>query len=500
MTASRFWRLLALIAAAALGLRLLYALALVRDAPLLGDALQFHLQANALADGLGYVQPFLLRDTGELRLTADKPPLFPFLEAGVSLLGGRSWVWHHLVGVLAGTGTVVVCGLLGRKVAGPGVGLAAAAIAAFYPVLVATDGSLRSESVYALAIALVLLAALRLREGPSARRRGDRRRGGRARRAGPQRGAGAARAAGAAAGRAAAHRDRGLACLVVLTPWLARTWIALDRPVLVSTNVGGLLAGANCDLTYAGDELGQWDYRCLPPPVHENEAEESARQRDIGLRYAREHAGRLPVVLAARLGRSFELYRPRQNAHMEAFYEGRDLTLAQSGTAMFYVLALLALVGAVALRRRGAAWAVLAAPIALVVLTTLISYGFTRFRVAAEPGLVVLRRGRRGDRGAPASALRPAAPARAGGRAPWPPATGRSDRLPARAAPMPAGSPARRARSAGRSRRRGADRRRGRRAARGAAAGACPGSSAPSGRSAAPRAAAAARTASSPRA
>jgi rhodanese-related sulfurtransferase len=46
--------------------------------------------------------------------------------------------------------------------------------------------------------------------------------------------------------------------------------------------------------------------------------------------------------------------------------------------------------GAVVLRRRGGPWAVLAAPVALVALTTLISYGFTRFRVAAEPGLVVL--------------------------------------------------------------------------------------------------------------
>ena len=390
MTPARFWRGLALIAAAALGLRLLYAYALVRDAPLLGDALQFHLQANALADGHGYVQPFLLRDAGELRPSADKPPLFPFLEAGVSLLGGRSWAWHHVVGILAGTGTVVVCGLLGRKVAGPAVGLAAAAVAAAYPVLVATDGSLRSESVYALAIALVLLAALRLREAPSARR---------------------AAVLGVAVGVAALARSEalallvllvlpvagprrtaiaGVACALVLAPWVARTWIVLDHPVLVSTNVGGLLAGANCDSAYAGDLLGQWDYGCLPPPVHENEALESARQRDIGLRYARDHAGRLPVVLAARLGRSFELYRPRQNAHMEAFFEGRNLTLAQIGTVAFYVLALLAAIGAAALRRRGGPWYVLAAPVALVALTTLISYGFTRFRVAAEPGLVVL--------------------------------------------------------------------------------------------------------------
>ena len=385
-----FGRRLALIAVAALGIRLLYALVLVRDAPLLGDALQFHLQANYLADGLGYVQPFLFRDTGVVQASADKPPLFPFLEAGVSLLGGRSWAWHHLVGVLAGTGTVVVCGLLGRKVAGPAVGLGAAALAAVYPVMVATDGSLRSESVYALTIALVLLAALRLREAPSP---------------------GRAALLGVAVGVAALARSEalallvllvlplaglrrtviaGVACALVLTPWVARTWIALDHPVLVSTNVGGLLAGANCDTAYAGDMLGQWDYGCLPPPVHKNEAEESARLRSLGLRYARDHAGRLPVVLGARLGRSFELYRPRQNARMEAFYEGRDLTLAQLGTLCFYLLAGLGAYGAVVLRRRGGPWAVLAAPVALVALTTLISYGFTRFRVAAEPGLVVL--------------------------------------------------------------------------------------------------------------
>lgn len=390
MTPRRFWVGLALIAAAALGLRLLYALALVRDAPLIGDALQFHLQANALADGHGYVQPFLLRDTGEVRPTADKPPLYPFLEAGVSLLGGRSWAWHQLVGVVAGTGTVAVCGLLGRRVAGAKVGLLAAGLAAVYPVQVATDGSLRSESVYALAIALVLLAALRLREAPSSRR---------------------AAVLGAAIAVAALARSEallllvllalplaglrrtivaGLACALVLTPWLARTWIALDHPVLVSTNVGGLMAGANCDTTYAGGLLGQWDYRCLPKPVHRNEALESTHLRDLGLRYAADHRSRLPVVLAARLGRSFELYRPNQNAQMESFYEGRDLALARAGTAFFYVLSALAIAGALALRRRNAPWAVLAAPVALVAITTLISYGFTRFRVAAEPGIVVL--------------------------------------------------------------------------------------------------------------
>jgi 4-amino-4-deoxy-L-arabinose transferase-like glycosyltransferase len=385
-----FWHGIAGIAAVGLALRLVYALLIVKDAPLLGDALEFHLQANALADGHGYIQPFLYRATGQLRPSADKPPLYPLLEAGVSLLGGRSWAWHQLVGVIAGTGTIVACGAIGRRVAGAAIGVLAAGVAALYPVLIATDGSLRSESVYALAIALSLLAALRLRERPSA---------------------GRAAVLGVAVAAAALVRSEallllvllalplagvrrtlvaGAACLLVLSPWLARCWIALDHPVLVSTNVGGLLAGANCDSTYAGPLLGQWDYACLPKPRYANEALESARLRGVGLRYARDHAARLPVVELARLGRSFELFRPRQNADMEAFYEGRDRRVAQTGTLTYYVLALLAIAGVVTLRRRHGPWWILFAPVVLVAVTTVISYGFTRFRVAAEPGMVVL--------------------------------------------------------------------------------------------------------------
>lgn len=385
-----FGRGLALIAAAGLAARLAYALLLVKSKPLLGDALEFHLQANLLADGKGYIQPFLYEATGTARASADKPPLYPFLEAGVSLLGGRTWAWHQLVGCLAGTGTVAVVGLVGRRAAGPRAGLIAAGLAAAYPLLVAADGSLRSESVYALCIALVLLAALAYREAPSAR---------------------GAALLGVAVAAAALTRGEALvllvllalplcgprraavaalACVVVLAPWLARCWIVFDRPVLISTNVGGLLAGANCDATYHGALIGQWDFGCIPPPVHANEALEAERLRDRGLSYARHHAGRLPVVVAARLGRSFELFRPREQARQEAFFEGRNLRVEQAGVACYYALVLLAAYGVVVLRRRDGPWRILLAPVALVVFVTVISYGFTRLRVAAEPALVVL--------------------------------------------------------------------------------------------------------------
>ena len=385
-----FGRGLALIAAAGLAARLAYALLLVKSKPLLGDALEFHLQANLLADGKGYIQPFLYEATGTVRASADKPPLYPFLEAGVSLLGGRTWAWHQLVGCLAGTGTVAVVGLVGRRAAGPRAGLIAAGLAAAYPLLVAADGSLRSESVYALCIALVLLAALAYREAPSAR---------------------GAALLGVAVAAAALTRGEALvllvllalplcgprraavaaaACVVAVAPWLARCWIVFDRPVLISTNVGGLLAGANCDATYHGALIGQWDFGCIPPPVHANEALEAERLRDRGLSYARHHAGRLPVVVAARLGRSFELFRPREQARQEAFFEGRNLRVEQAGVACYYALVLLAAYGVVVLRRRDGPWRILLAPVALVVFVTVISYGFTRLRVAAEPALVVL--------------------------------------------------------------------------------------------------------------
>jgi 4-amino-4-deoxy-L-arabinose transferase-like glycosyltransferase len=383
---------LAGIVLAGIALRAIYAYAIVGKAPLLGDALEFHLQANYLADGHGYIQPFVFRDTGHAVATADKPPLFVFLEAGISLLGGRSWQAHHLVGILAGGGTVATCGFLGRKVAGETVGLVAAAVAAIYPLMIAIDGSLRSESVYALCIALVLLAALRLREKPTWQR---------------------AAVLGVAIAAAALTRGEAilllallapfitgwrrtgvavLACVVVITPWIARCWIVFDQPVLISTNLGGLLAGANCKSTYDSSSpfFAQWDLSCLPPPRYTNEARESNVLRRRGLDFAKNHAGRLPVVLAARLGRSFELYRPRLQAGQEKFFEGRNLRVEQLGVVVYYVLVCFAIAGVVRLRRRGQPWQILLAPVALVVVITLISYGFTRLRAAAEPSLVVL--------------------------------------------------------------------------------------------------------------
>ncbi len=390
MNHRRFRRALIVIALAGLALRVVYAYVVVKSRPLLGDALEFQQQANLFAAGHGLIQPQLWYSHHVARASADKPPIYPFLEAVISVLGGRTWAWHDIVDLLAGTATIGVTGLVGRRVAGERVGLIAAGVAAVYPLLIAADGSLRSESVFALLVTLSLLAALRLREAPSA---------------------GRAAVLGVTIALAALTRAeallllvllpfglaglrRGLitvaACALVLSPWLARCWIVFGQPVLISTNVGGLLAGANCRQTYSGPLIGQWDLFCIPPARSNNEAVEANHLRDVGLRYARDHAGRLPEVIAARIGRSFDLFRPAQDWGFESFFEGRDINVEKAGVFVYYVVALMGIAGTVLLVRRRGPWGILLSPLVLVLFVSITAYGFTRFRVAAEPALIVL--------------------------------------------------------------------------------------------------------------
>src|ERR1700753_3490416 len=106
-----FRRWLAAIAAGGLVLRLIYAYAIVKSRPLLGDALEFQQQANLLASGHGLIEPQVWFAPHIARPSADKPPVYPLLEAAISLLGGRTWAWHDIVDLVAGTATVWVTGL-----------------------------------------------------------------------------------------------------------------------------------------------------------------------------------------------------------------------------------------------------------------------------------------------------------------------------------------------------------------------------------------------------
>jgi 4-amino-4-deoxy-L-arabinose transferase-like glycosyltransferase len=377
----------------ALVARVVYVLIAAPGDPTCCDRLFYHATANLLAEGHGYIQPQEYLEHGRSLATASHPPLYPFLLAFVSLLGGTDYSWHRAVGIVVGVVLVLVIGLLGRRIGGQRTGVIAAAIAAVYPIFLGADGSGMSESLYGLGIAVLLLLGYRLLDRPSNVR---------------------ALAFGAAIGLVALTRAEALLLLFVLAlpdfrraaggrmrrtllvcaaatlvvaPWVARNWLAFDRPVALSTNFSGLLAGANCRLAYHGTDLGSWQQLCFTLPPSTNEAVQAEKLSRKAVRYAADHAGRLPVVMAVRLLRTWDLYQPGRMTHLN---EGRDPTVEKVGVAMFYVLAALALYGALRLRRRDDQLALLLAPIVLVCVVSVIGFGNPRFRQPAEISIVVL--------------------------------------------------------------------------------------------------------------
>ena len=109
---------LAALAAVGVALRVVYLLTIGRSVTGIGDWWFYHWQANAIADGRGFVEPFRL-EFEEARLpSAGHPPLYPLLLSVVSLVGGDGVMAHRALGILLGAVTIVLVGLLGRRAAG----------------------------------------------------------------------------------------------------------------------------------------------------------------------------------------------------------------------------------------------------------------------------------------------------------------------------------------------------------------------------------------------
>jgi hypothetical protein len=195
------------------------------------------------------------------------------------------------------------------------------------------------------------------------------------------------------------------AALVV--PWVARNAATIGAPT-VSTNGGVTLAGANCPATYDGPELGGFSLRCAldataatglvdPRGLDERaldprtEARVDRELRSQALEAASDDLGRLPVVVAARVGRGVGVVDLDATAAFDAA-EGRHESTQRVGLGVHLAIAALAVAGAVVLARRRA-WlplALAASGIVAAVVVCAAIYGSTRMRASAEPGLVIL--------------------------------------------------------------------------------------------------------------
>jgi hypothetical protein len=107
--------------------------------------------------------------------------------------------------------------------------------------------------------------------------------------------------------------------------------------------------------------------------------------------FIRTHLTRVPVVMAARVGRVTGLFRPSQQVDIDVFVEGRERPLAIIGLFAGYATEIAAIAGAVILRRRrGSPVFPLVVVPAVVLFTVAVTYATDRFRASAETALAVL--------------------------------------------------------------------------------------------------------------
>jgi Dolichyl-phosphate-mannose-protein mannosyltransferase len=401
----RFSVQLGIVAVAAGAWRIWYILGPVRDRvrwPALSDEWFYHRQAELVADGHGFIEPFRLYIQHRSAPTAFHPPLYSAFLALPAKLGFTTQIENRIATALLGTLTVVLIGLLGRAIAGDRVGIVAAVIAAAYPPLWSNDSVIGLETPFCFLVVLGLLVLYRRWRTPNLWW---------------------AAAVAACFAFAALTRTEGVILLVliavmtviwapgwdratrfralgvmaivsavVLAPWMIRNVTTFEEPTLLSSSFGIILAYGNCDATYHGSHLGYWDDACslknYSPRLEESVVDKLAREK--GLDYIEAHASRVPVVLAARVGRLWELFRPTQNVTFNEEIEQRGSVTSWAILVSFYLLMPFAMGGLVVMRRRRIPIFPMLTVAASVTITSMLAYPITRYRASFDAVVPVL--------------------------------------------------------------------------------------------------------------
>jgi len=182
-------------------------------------------------------------------------------------------------------------------------------------------------------------------------------------------------------------------CIVIIAPWSIYLSLRFDRLALVNGSAGDAMLGGNNVVTYSGENLGYYDdklqYLTLVK-ASDDPIEFDARERKVAIDFIKDHSDRFPVVVAARVGRTFGLFRPFQQAHMESTARGSPLWIFQIGNFVYWALLPFAIAGVVIARRRKVpVYPLLVFPL-LALFSVLLTIGAVRYRAPAEISLVLL--------------------------------------------------------------------------------------------------------------
>jgi 4-amino-4-deoxy-L-arabinose transferase-like glycosyltransferase len=367
---------------------------------LCGDPVYYSWQSKVVAAGRGFT------DLAGTAPRADHPPLTVLLLTPAARLAGEPHVVlaQRFTMALLGAVTIVLVGLLVRRLAGPVAGLAAAAVAVVNANLWINDVTLMAEGPATLLIVATLLATYRFV---------DRRTWAGAAGVGVLVGlAGLARpellllapvtfAPVALRGRSQPLVRRlgqvalcGGAAFAVLVPWLAYNAGRFQEPVLLSTNDGLTIVATNCGPAYgsADEGGGSWVVGCaleVPVPAGADDSTVNRIYREVGIRYVGRHMREVPRVMALRVIRGFALWGLDQTVAYNRT-ENRPPAVSWLGIYQWWLLCLAAVPGAVRLHRRRVPTWPLWSLLVITVGTFAVFYGATRFRMATDVLVTVL--------------------------------------------------------------------------------------------------------------
>jgi 4-amino-4-deoxy-L-arabinose transferase-like glycosyltransferase len=365
-----------------------------------GDALYYHWQANALAKGHWFVDPVHWLIYGKDVPSAGHPPLYTSYLALWSAIGLDSVTAHRLASSMLGTATIVILGLFVRKLAGNTAGLIAAGIAAVYPEIWISDGMVMSETAVIFATVVALSSIYLFWREPRLRN---------------------AVLMGAACSFATLARSEllllfpfvvlplalllrqfdwgkrfkllaaaAVAGAIVLAPWVGYNMSRFAEPVTITAGQGAVLSAASCDAVWYGKLIGYYA-NCFQgpwPAAGLDESQRDAEPRRQAIQYTEDHLKRLPLVVAARVGRLWGLFKPGQTTAFDWWIEGRGRAASWIGLFMYYALVPFGIYGLVVMRRRRIPIIPMLAIVATSTLAAAATFGVTRYRAPSEVVIV----------------------------------------------------------------------------------------------------------------
>ena len=409
ITARRFWTVLLAIAGLSLVWRIVIILVWRDGIFIWGDAYFYHESGRQLAEGVGWVNPLEYNIDGTETPAADHPPLY------ILFLGFWSWIGlpgptAHMIltAIFISTPMVVMTALAAREFGGQRLGLIAGGLAAIYPNIWSWDGTILSEILAMLFLSTTVYVVYRFWNRPSL---------------------GGAALMGLSLSLATFSRAElllmsmlvitpmtllvkqwdwrtrlsalviaGVTSAAVLAPWVAFNLSRFENPVYLSEGYQVTLATSTCDATYYGEFTGYWSITCPQEflaeegltPDNSDQSERSAVFMDKSIEYIQDNITRLPTVVVVRWLRIFGLWKPVQQADVDAYLEGRDLWVTRVAQTSSYLFMALAVAGVVIMRRRRIPVLPLVGPLIAIFITITITFAQNRYRASVEPAVAIL--------------------------------------------------------------------------------------------------------------